>query len=185
MILKIIKTHLRARKFKEIGRYTILEKGEYYQPNKITLGEGVYIGPGAKVSSNGGLEIKNGAIIGPNITIYTSNHYFEGKDIVSIPYDPRTVEKKVTIDENVWVGGNVIITPGVSIGEGSIIGAGEVIRGDIPPYSVFYGSKVQRNRRNLDLYRKLKREKKIYMKKKLEIYERLYKILEKIFRNIK
>lgn len=133
--------------------------------NRLSLGSDIYIGPNAEINALGGIEIKNGVIIGPNLIIHSANHRF--RNAKSIPYDEFFEFKKVIINENVWIGGNVIITPGSEIGEGCIIGAGTVISGKIPPLSIVVGNpcKVIKSR-DKEEYHKLKEEDKIYLRLK-------------------
>lgn len=87
---------------------------------------------------NGGVFIGRGAILGPEVTIYSANHNF--KNAKALPYDKEYINKKVIIGENVWFGGQIIIVPGVEIGEGCIVGAGTVVSGKIEEYSIVVGN---------------------------------------------
>lgn len=136
-------------------------------PDRVTLGSYIYIGPGASINGLGGIEIKSGVIIGPNLTIHSANHNY--KTAKFIPYDETFEFRKVTIHENVWIGGNVIITPGSTIGEGAIIGAGCVVSGNIPALAIAIGNPCQVIKyRDQDHYNKLKQDNKIYLKYKFE-----------------
>ncbi|WP_166921684.1 acyltransferase [Flavobacterium poyangense] len=138
-----------------------------FYPDRVSLGSYIYIGPNAEINGLGGLEIKDGVIVGPNLVVHTANHSF--KNSKYIPYDETFDFRKVTIGENVWIGGNVIITPGSTIGEGCIIGAGAVVSGTIPALSIVVGNpcKVIKSRDSGHYYR-LKSENKIYLKEKIE-----------------
>ncbi|MCG8236930.1 acyltransferase [Tenacibaculum finnmarkense] len=137
-------------------------------PDKIKIGSYIYIGPNASINGLGGVEIKNGTIIGPNLIIHSANHNF--KNPKSIPYDENFEYRKVIIGENVWIGGNVIITPGSTIGEGCIIGAGAVVSGKIPPLSIVIGNPCQIiKKRDEEKYYSLKEQGFIYMKLKKEL----------------
>ena len=48
--------------------------------------------------------------------------------------------KPITIGDNVFVGARAVILPGTEIGDGVIIGAGAVVKGKIPPKTVWGGS---------------------------------------------
>ena len=133
----------------------------------LILQEDIYIGENAVINSYGKVFINNGVIIGPNITIYTANHNFK-EDLQSIPYDSKLDVRNVTIEENVWIGGNVIIIPGVPIGEGSIVGAGSVVVKNIEPFSIVGGNPAKKiGERDIEKYRTLKKDNKIYLKLKL------------------
>jgi maltose O-acetyltransferase len=47
---------------------------------------------------------------------------------------------RVVIGKRVFVGAGAIILPGSRIGDDAIVGAGAVVRGDVPPGSVFIGN---------------------------------------------
>ncbi|HWV69323.1 MAG TPA: DapH/DapD/GlmU-related protein [Chitinophaga sp.] len=134
-------------------------------PKKIHFGNHIYIGPNAFLSSQGGLFIASGVVIGPGVSIYTANHRYEGA--TAIPYDGATVLKSVRIMENVWIGGSVIIVPGITIGEGAIIGAGAVVTRDVPAMAVVGGNpaKVIKMRNEAE-YQHLKQQKMVYMQLK-------------------
>lgn len=185
MIHKVIKTLIRTRNFNLVGECSIIEKGEFYHADGIKLGKGVYIGPKAQISANGGLEISDGTIIGPNVTIYTSNHNYDSEDLEAAPYDTKTIKKKVYIGKYVWIGGNTLILPGAKINDGCVIGAGETIRGEIPPYTVYVNGVAIRKRRHIERFEDLVLNDKIYMKEKMSKYGWLYKIKEKVYRIIK
>ncbi|WP_254528739.1 MULTISPECIES: acyltransferase [unclassified Sphingobacterium] len=136
-------------------------------PENIQLGSNIYIGPNAEVNGLGGIIIKDGVIIGPNLIIHSANHNY--KDSKYLPYDELFEFRKVIINENVWIGGNVIVVPGAEIGEGCIVGAGTVVSGKIPPLSIIVGNPCKIiKQRDSEHYFKLKNNNQIYMKYKKE-----------------
>lgn len=50
---------------------------------------------------------------------------------------------EVLIGDNVWLGTGVVILPGSIIGEGSVITANSVVKGVVPPNSIFGGNPSQ------------------------------------------
>lgn len=133
-------------------------------PDKIIFEGYAYIGPNAKFWGEGKLIIKDNVIIGPNITIMTSNHDYNG---TKLPYDSTNILGNVTIEENVWIGANVNIVPGITIGEGSIVAMGAVVTKNIPKCSVVGGNpaKVIKNR-DVQEYNNLKKQDALYLKNK-------------------
>lgn len=93
-------------------------------PKDLILGSNVNINRGAIINACGGVEIGSNTIIGPRVTIYSQNHIYNGKDIVS---ELGYVFGKVIIGENVWIGSNVTILPNVIIGDNVVIGAGTIV----------------------------------------------------------
>tara|TARA_R100000306_G_C4379757_1_gene143620 strand:- start:2638 stop:3192 length:555 start_codon:yes stop_codon:yes gene_type:complete len=137
------------------------------KPENLDIGSNVYIGPYGWISSYANVSIKNGVIIGPRIKIYTGNHNFNST--TAIPYDEVTFAIGVTICENVWIGGDVIILPGVIINEGAIVGAGAVVTKNIPKCAIVGGNPAKILKyRDMEIYEKLKKEDKIYLKMKKE-----------------
>ncbi len=168
MFFKSIKLKRLLKKLNKSGSNNSISSSiVIYYPERVSLGNFIYIGPNAEINGLGGVEIMNGVIIGPNLVLHSANHSF--KDSKYIPYDETFDFRKVTIGENVWIGGNVIITPGSNIGEGCIVGAGCVVSGTIPPLSIIVGNpcRVIKSRDSEHYYR-LKKENKIYLKEKLE-----------------
>lgn len=159
-LIKMFKT------FRSIGENVYICKGTYFSGNKnLTVGNHVWIGRNGKFACEGGVTINDGVIISHNVEIWTSNHYFQGADLQSIPYDKRFIYKPVVVDENVWIGSRVIITPGVTIGEGAIIGAGAVVSKDVPPCAIVGGNPAKVIRyRDTEQYFKLKEDGKLYLK---------------------
>jgi acetyltransferase-like isoleucine patch superfamily enzyme len=76
--------------------------------------------------------IKNGAWIGPNVTITNSN-YPNAKQ-------SKNNLRKTTINENAKIGANSTILPGITIGKNSLIGAGSVVTKNIPENQVVAGN---------------------------------------------
>ncbi|WP_420320943.1 acyltransferase [Flagellimonas sp.] len=158
MIKRFYLKYRRKKLENEIGNagYNFQWKGKYVEnPERLFIGNNVYIGPGARLYSKGKIQIEDGVICGPNLTIYTYNHnYFDSK---YLPYDEVYKLKPVHIGKNVWIGDSVSVIPGINIGEGSIIGMRSVVVKDIPPFSIVGGNpaKVIRMREDIDNYKQL------------------------------
>ena len=99
----------------------------------IKLGKRVFINAGCQFQDQGGIEIGDDVLIGPQTIVATLNH------------DPNPekrggmIPKPVRICDKVWLGARVTICPGVTIGEGAIVGAGAVVTKDVPPRTVVAG----------------------------------------------
>ena len=100
----------------------------------IKIGKRVFINAGCQFQDQGGIEIGDDVLIGPQTIIATLNH------------DPNPekrggmIPKQVKIGNKVWLGARVTICPGVTIGEGAIVGAGAVVTKDVPPRTVVAGA---------------------------------------------
>ena len=100
----------------------------------INIEKGVFINSGCHFQDQGGITIKEGALIGHSVTIATLNHGLSVEDRHSI------YPKPVVIGKNVWIGSNSIILQGVTIGDGAIVGAGSVVTKDVPANTVVVGN---------------------------------------------
>ena len=99
----------------------------------IKIGKRVFINAGCQFQDQGGIEIGDDVLIGPQTIIATLNH----------DPDPEKrggmFAKAVKIGNKVWLGARVTICPGVTIGDGAIVGAGAVVTKDVPPRTVVAG----------------------------------------------
>jgi galactoside O-acetyltransferase len=127
-----------ARKmFKSIGERFWIEPPVYFTyGSRISIGEEFHADCSLVIIDDWGVDIGNGVLIGPNVTISTRVH----------PMDPKKRRAgymygfKVVIEDDVWVGGGTFINAGVTIGRGAVINAGSVVTRDIPPYVVAGGN---------------------------------------------
>ncbi len=98
------------------------------------IGKNVFINSCCRFQDNGGIEIGDKTMIGPNVTIVTVNYEINPETRIN------AIPKPVKIGKNVWIGADCTILPGVIIGENSIIGAGSVVTKDIPANIVVAGN---------------------------------------------
>ncbi|PUE49067.1 hypothetical protein B9Z47_06070 [Limnohabitans sp. 2KL-1] len=160
-----LKSVLQRRFVGSFGRFSKWYGGNIHSAHLMHVGEYVYIGPGFTAHAFGGINIEDGVIIGPRLTIHTRNHRFE--HAMSVPYDADYTLKKVRIGRGTWIGDSVIILPGANIGQGCIIGAGSVVSGNIADFSIAVGNpaKVIRLRRDIDNTIIYLNEGRFYLKK--------------------
>ena len=109
-----------------IGTDCVIEKGAQIQEN-VVLAAGSCVGEHCLISA--GTVIKGNNMMGPNVRIYTSNHFYDDQNH---RFDGFGEHKPVIIGEHTWIGYGVIILPGVVIGRNSIIGAGAVVTKNVP-----------------------------------------------------
>lgn len=98
------------------------------------VGKNVFINFGCTFLDQGGIIIEDGVFIGPGVKISTEAH----------PENPESrhnlLVESVTIRRNAWIGAGAIILPGVIIGENSIVGAGAIVTKDVPDNMVAAGT---------------------------------------------
>ena len=99
----------------------------------LKIGKRVLINAGCQFQDQGGIEIGDDVLIGPQTIIATLNH----------DPDPEKrggmFAKSVKIGNMAWLGARVTICPGVTIGDGAIVAAGAVVTKDVPPRTVVAG----------------------------------------------
>ena len=124
--------------YKCIGNnITLWENGWIEFPNRLVINEGTSINRNYFINARGKIYIGKNVLIGPYVTIYSTNHIFSSIDIPI--KDQGQTEEEVIIEDDVWIGANSTILPGVKIGKGAIIAAGAVVTKDVPTYSVVGG----------------------------------------------
>lgn len=134
------------------------------QPLNVKLATNTYIGPGATIAGNGYFELQENSIIGPNFTVYTSNHNYHAD---FLPYGFSDHIDSIIIERHVWIGGNVIITKGLVVGEGAIVGAGSVVTKDVEKGTIVGGNPAKViGKRDMDAYETLKNSNKFYLHEK-------------------
>lgn len=115
-----------------------LEKGTFLMPplqidcgSRVSLGKDVFANHGLTMMSLGTITIEDGAMLGPEVGLFTVNH--EPKNIRTL------MTKEIRIKKNAWIGARVSILPGVTIGENAIVGTGSVVTKDVPDNCVAVG----------------------------------------------
>ena len=164
-IVKILNIHriryfLFKRRLKSCGKGVRFSSGiRLYRPKKISMGDNVHVGANCLFSGQGGINIGNNISFGPQVIIWSANHNFEAPE--RLPYDDGHICKEVNIEDNTWIGARVTIIPGIRIGEGAVVGMGSVVTKDIPSGAVVGGNPIKILKyRNMEIYNKLKEEKK-------------------------
>lgn len=99
----------------------------------LTIGDNVFINSCCNFQDQGGITIKNRALIGHKVVMATINHgYAKEKRHWNFP-------APIVIGENVWIGSNATILPGVGIGDNAIVAAGAVVTKDVAPDTIVGG----------------------------------------------
>jgi maltose O-acetyltransferase len=116
--------------------------GAHFEPTfrcefgfNIELGDNFYANFDCIMLDGGGITIGNAVLLGPRVSIYTTNHALDPTERTA----GACAAKRVVIEDAVWVGGGVTINPGVQIGRGSVIGSGSVVTRSVPADTVAAG----------------------------------------------
>ena len=129
------------KKGAQIGKNVVIcKKCKFDNPQKLVIGDNVYIGNNFYSNCIGGLTIGSGTIISYNCTIMTYNHDY--KEDLFMPYGLSNIYKEVIIKDHVWIGINVNIAGGVVIEENSVIGMGTTVAKTITAGSIYAGGRT-------------------------------------------
>lgn len=101
-------------------------------PKKITIEEGVSIGPKVLLDGRCGLFIGKNAVLAYDCIIWTLNH-----DYNDIHFCGKGAPVK--IGSNSWICSRAIILPGIIIGEGAIVASGAIVTKNVEPYTIVGG----------------------------------------------
>ncbi len=118
------------------GKQVNIEKNAVFA-SSIELGDRSGLGLNCRIA--GKVIIGNDVMMGPNVSMYPTNHAFDRTD-VPMAEQGFTPEKPITIGNDVWICANSIILSGVTVGNGVIIGAGAVVTKDVPDYAIVGGN---------------------------------------------
>ncbi|GAB3940731.1 hypothetical protein GCM10028805_02980 [Spirosoma harenae] len=112
----------------------------------IKIGNGVGLNARVFLSGQGGIDIGDNVIIGPDVKIFSENHLFEKADVLIKKQGVKRIG--VTIEEDCWIGSGSIILDGVTIQRGCVIAAGSVVTKSFSENLIVGGvpAKVIRNR---------------------------------------
>ncbi len=99
----------------------------------ITLEDGVYINAGVSMQDQGGILIREGALIGHHAVLATLDHVLDPDrrhDLIPGP---------IVIGKNAWIGAGAVILKGVTVGDGAVVAAGAVVTRDVPANTIVGG----------------------------------------------
>lgn len=96
------------------------------KPERMEIGDNVYIAHNVWINAVGKLKIGSDSIIGPMSVLSTSKHKFvEGKATNNGEFST------ISIGEGTWVASHVVVTDGIKIGNGVLVAAGAVVTHDV------------------------------------------------------
>jgi acetyltransferase-like isoleucine patch superfamily enzyme len=109
---------------------------------KICIGENTSFGDFVHIGAINGVSIGKNVLGASKILIIDHDHGKAGKYLESYTNVPPTKREliskgKIIIEDNVWIGESVVILAGSFIGKGSIIAANSLVKGIVPPFTVY------------------------------------------------
>jgi maltose O-acetyltransferase len=136
-----VRTFLLRRAGMKMGHdCCIFENSNFGHPNKITLGNGVFINSRCLLDDNDYITIESNVSIAPGVKIITGTHLI-GKETNRAG---KHTHAPVKIGLGSWIGVNATILPGVTIASGCIIAAGSVVTNDTIPNGMYAGVPAKR-----------------------------------------
>jgi len=93
----------------------------------------VFINLGCTFLDQGGITLEDGVFIGPGVKIATEGHPEEPEKRHSLLTAP------VVIRRNAWIGAGAIILPGVTVGENAIVAAGAIVKKNVADNTIVGG----------------------------------------------
>jgi acetyltransferase-like isoleucine patch superfamily enzyme len=157
------------RTLKSVGEGVECDPTVFWRfPERISVGNFVYVGPRTELIGRGGLHIHDHVIIGPECVILTSLHHYHQASL--LPYDDLELLRPVSVERCVWIGQRAFILPGVTLGEGSIVGAGAIVTKSCPPGSILGGNPAKIiGSRDMEQYRALVADSRFYLQQKQKL----------------
>lgn len=137
----------------KMGRKSVIHMGaRFYNPHKISIGEGTIVGDHIFMDGRCEIIIGKHTDIASQVMIYNSEHDLSDPSF-------KAIEEPVRIGDYCFIGPRVIIMPGVSIGKGAVVAGGAVVTKDVPDMAIVGGvpAKVIGERPLTDLKYKLGR----------------------------
>lgn len=121
-----------------IGHNTILKGYPYNTATaSIQIGKGCWIGENCYLHGAAYIVMKDRVGIGPGTYLLTSYHVSEGHGPV---IENKLFFDGIFIDDGANIEAKVMICAGVNIGKGAIVRAGSVLTHDVQDYSVVQGN---------------------------------------------
>lgn len=161
------KAHETCRKFNSMDEYDparlpLIREfigsigGNYYfqGPIQFNYGSHTFIGDNffanfnLLVMDDGKIFIGNNVMIGPNVSLLSTNHPLIADERIRLRYPDGHVSMsefagEIHIEDDVWLGANVSVLDNVTIGKGAVIGACSVVTKDIPAGWLAFGNPVR------------------------------------------
>ena len=124
----------------------IRERAKILKPENFRCGENVWIGEGAVLDAQGGLEIGDNTQVGLNVMIWSHTSHNQAISGKTGSGTKEGIEYKSTkIGKNVLIAGPSVIAPGVTIGDGAIISPLTFVSRDVPDDAVLSPHRDLRN----------------------------------------
>lgn len=123
-----------------LGDNVVIRAGAMLLPSggSISIGQGSSVNHYSVINGYGGVRIGENVLIAAMVSIFSSKHNFEDRNI-AITKQGMSTKGGVTIEDDVWIGTQCTILDGVTIGKGCVVAAGTVVTKNVPSFSIIAG----------------------------------------------
>jgi acetyltransferase-like isoleucine patch superfamily enzyme len=101
----------------------------------IRVGDRVFINQNCTFYSLAGITIGDDVMIGPNVSLITSEH-----PVAPSQRRAYLLGKPIVIESGVWIAAGATVIGGVTVGENSVVAAGSVVTRDVPANALVGGN---------------------------------------------
>jgi acetyltransferase-like isoleucine patch superfamily enzyme len=116
-----------------IGRYSVISPSGGF----VSLGRNSLLNVSVALLGNGGIDIGEDVLVGPNTTIVAANHQFGQTDE---PINAQSLSAEgITIHDDVWIGAGCTVLDGITLSEGAVVAAGSIVTSSVPENTVVAG----------------------------------------------
>ncbi len=117
----------------KIGKGSVIHMwANFFNPNKIQIGDDSIIGDHCFLDGRDSLKIGNHVDIASQVLIYNSEH-----DVNDANF--KAITAPVEIGDYAFIGPRVTVLPGVKIGKGAIVAAGAVVTKEVEAFKIVGG----------------------------------------------
>jgi acetyltransferase-like isoleucine patch superfamily enzyme len=115
----------------------IRENAKILKPENFKCGNNVWIGEGAILDAQGGLEIGDYSQIGLYVMIWSHTSHFQALASQTAKSSKEIIYKATKIGKNCFIAGHSVIAPGVTLGNRVVILPNTFVDKDMPDNTVF------------------------------------------------
>jgi len=122
-----------------IGKFVFMRKNISIRldySGEFIMGDYVFINDNCTINCIERISIGRSTKIAPNVCINDHDHNYKAESGGGL------ISSEVIIGEHVWIGSNTVILKGATIGDHAVIAAGSVVRGHVPPHTLFYNKRT-------------------------------------------
>lgn len=124
-----------------IGSFVFIRKNASIRldhDGELVLGDKVFINDNCNINCVNKITVGAYTKIAPNVCINDHDHNYLGQG------GGHLLIGEVAIGEHVWIGSNVVILRDTVIGDHAVIAAGSVVKGAVPPHTLFLNKRDNR-----------------------------------------